>query len=157
MAAEIVPATPEHAAELAPRVRQADREEFMAASGQSPEEVLADGLTLSSSAWAGLLDGRVVCMFGVAPMPGADGVGVPWMVGSDRLDSCAAVFLRQCRRSGMIRRMLDAYPVLMNAVDCRNSKAIAWLKWLGFRFGGAIPYGVAGLPFHVFEMRDSHV
>lgn len=157
MAAEIIPATAEHAAELAPLVRQADRDEFMAASGQSPEEVLADGLALSSHIWAGLLDGRVVCMFGVAPMPGADGVGVPWMVGSERLDRCASVFLRRCRRSGMIRQMLDAYPVLMNAVDCRNTRAIAWLKWLGFSFGNPIPYGAAGLPFHVFEMRDSHV
>lgn len=157
MAAEIVPATQAHAAELSPLVRQADRDEFMAASGQTADEVLADGLFMSSSVWAGMLDGRVVCMFGVAPMPDCPGVGVPWMVGSTRLDECAAVFLRQCRRSGIIRRMLESYPVLINAVDCRNERAIAWLKWLGFSFDKPIPYGVSGLPFQVFEMRADHV
>lgn len=155
--AEIVPATPEHAQQIVPWVRKADIEEFRAASGQSATDVLIDGLSLSSEAWAGLWNGRPVCLFGVAPMAGHDGVGVPWLVGTVWLDGCARVFLRQCRKSGMVQRMLDAYPVLMNAVDCRNDRAIQWLKWLGFTFHDPAPYGIEGRLFQVFEMRAKHV
>lgn len=151
MAAEIIPATRDHAASLSPWVRQADRDEFMAASGQVADEVLDDGLRMSSLCWAGLHDGRVVCLFGVAPMPLNPGIGVPWMVGSVWLDTVSHAFLRRCRP--MVREMLSLYPHLVNAVDCRNTRAIEWLKWLGFSFHDPEPYGVAGLPFQVFEMR----
>jgi len=48
---------------------------------------------------------------------------------------------------------LAGYSHLENWVDARNTKAINWLRWLGFTVHDPVPFGVAGLPFHRFDMR----
>ena len=52
-----------------------------------------------------------------------------------------------------IAALLGRYAVLTNFVDARNEPAIKYLRWLGFRFGVATPWGSAGLPFHPFTME----
>ena len=151
MKAEVAPAMPEDIDELLPHVRQADVDEFMAATGQDPREVILDGLKFSKKAWTGRIDGEVVCMFGVCGHSLLSVKGAPWLVGSDRLEGSSKAFLRRCRKYAV--KMLREYPELENYVDARNETAIRWLKWLGFEFDEAAPYGKAGLPFHRFRMR----
>ncbi|MEL5392875.1 hypothetical protein [Serratia nevei] len=148
---EIVEATHGHIAELLPRVRQADVDEFQAMSGKTPAQVLDVGLRASAFSYAGLINGQVVTIFGVAPRSIITGSGVPWLVGSDLLEQYQATFLRRCRPA--LRFFLQQYPVLENYVDERNIAAKCWLHWLGFTIHDAKPTGLAGLPFHRFEMR----
>lgn len=155
MKVEVSPARPEDIDELLPTVRQADVDEFLAASGHSVREVLEDGLRVSRLAWTGRINDEVVCMFGVAGYSLLSNKGAPWLVGSDKLSGSSKAFLRRCRKYAM--QMLRAYPELENYVDARNETAIRWLHWLGFQFDEPEPYGVSGLPFHRFSMRAQHV
>lgn len=144
-------ATSEHVKAILPSVRQADIDEFIAASGQTPEEVLNLALRVSTRAWAGIADGNVVNMFGVAPASLLSGKGIPWMVGSDHIDLHKRAFLKGSRLA--LGGMLELYPHLENYVDQRNHLAKAWLHWLGFKLEDPAPYGVQGLPFHRFHME----
>ena len=148
---EIVEATPEHVSALIPSVRQADIDEFQAMSGKTPAQVLASGLRASAFCYAGLVNGEVVTIFGVAPRSIITGSGVPWLVGSDLLEKYQATFLRRCRP--VLSHFLQHYPVLENYVDARNTAAKCWLHWLGFTIHEEQPIGLAGLPFHRFDMR----
>jgi hypothetical protein len=151
MRVEIVEATLEHVADLAPRVREADRAEIWAAARLTPESALRDGLRVSTGAWAGLIDGEVVCMFGAAPLSILEGKGSPWMLGSDLVERHQRIFLRHSRP--VVAAMRSLYPVLVNHVDDRNAAAKRWLHWLGFRLGPAEPRGPDRIPFRRFEMR----
>lgn len=144
-------ATVEHMEAMLPNIRQADIDEFIAASGQTPEQVMAHALRVSTMAWSGIADGKVVNIFGVAPASLLGKKGIPWMVGSTLIDQHARVFLRRSRHA--LAEMLELYPHLENYVDQRNHVAKAWLHWLGFHLEEPAPYGVQGLPFHRFYME----
>ncbi|WP_059244410.1 hypothetical protein [Escherichia albertii] len=148
---QIVPATREHIVAILPYVRQADILEFLAVTGQTPEQVLELGLRVSTFACAGLINGHVVTIFGVAPASMIGGCGLPWLVSTDALEQYPRTFLRQCRP--VVDVFLSVYPRLENYVDTRNHVAIAWLRWLGFRLEEPAPYGMLGLPFHRFHLE----
>jgi len=149
--ARIVPATSEHIEALLPHVRQADIDEFAAINDWNARQVLEAGLRTSTFCCAGLINGEVVAIFGVAPASMLGGSGIPWLVGSDVLEKYQRTFLRRCGR--VVTAMLSVYPHLENYVDARNHVAKAWLHWLGFRLDDPAPYGASGLPFHRFYME----
>jgi len=148
----IVPATAEHAAAMAPRMREADRQEVWATSMSTPLDALERSLARSRRAHAGLADGVVVCLFGVAPVTVMGDVGMPWLLGSEELPRYAVPFLR--RNRPYVAAMSRDYRVLTNYVDARNALSIRWLRWLGFAIMSTEPYGALKLPFHRFEMRQ---
>jgi hypothetical protein len=149
---QILPATEQHAAEIIPHVRQADIDEFYAAALIGPEEVLRRSMAASSVNWSGIINGEVVCMFGVCPASMLTGFGVPWMAGTDKLEYHQMTFLRRCRPA--LAAMQKLYPRLENFVDARNTAAKSWLHWLGFTLEDAQPYGALQLPFHHFHLRN---
>lgn len=151
----VVEADLAHIERMLPIIRQADIEELWASNHVSPAYALTHGIRCSSAAWTGMVDGQPVCVFGVAPASLLGSIGVPWMVGTYEIDRHAKAFLR--RNKAYVERMSALYNYLVNYVDARNTRAIAWLKWLGFTLNEAQPYGVEGLPFHRFEMRANHV
>lgn len=150
---EVVRATMEHVEALLPHVRQADIDEFYAASLRTPAEVLEQGLRISTVSWAGMIDGQTATIFGVAPGSLLSGKGVPWLVGSELLEGHQKAFLRRARPA--LAAMLDIYPYLENYVDERNVTAKAWLHWMGFKLKDAEPVGALGYPFHHFTMEKS--
>jgi hypothetical protein len=147
---EVVPATMEHVEAMAPRMRRADVEEVWAANRSNPYDALRSSLALSWNAWAGVVDGVVMCIFGVTPLSLVTGCGVPWMLGATGLERYAMAFLRRNRR--YVAEMLATFPRLENWVDARNGASIRWLRWLGFTLEPAAPWGAFGLPFHRFSM-----
>lgn len=149
--ARIVPATQKHIEQILPNVRQADLDEFAATNGWNARRVLECGLKTSTFCCAGLINGEVVTIFGVAPASIIGGSGIPWLVGTDALEKYQRTFLRRCRK--VVNAMLSVYPYLENYVDERNHVAKAWLHWLGFTLEEPSPYGAIGLPFHRFHME----
>lgn len=149
--AQIVPATRGHIEAMLPHVRQADVDEFLATNGWSPRRVLETGLRTSTFACAGLINGEVVTIFGVAPASMIGGNGIPWLVGTDALEKYQRTFLRRCGK--VVNAMLAVYPYLENYVDARNNAARVWLHWLGFTLEEPKPYGIHSLPFHRFHME----
>lgn len=147
-----MPAQPEHVAQIAANVREADKQEF-AANYRTATQVMEAGLRLSTKAYTGLVNDIPVCMFGVAPVSAfMPDHGRPWMVGTTLLDEYAVLFLRRCKPQ--VKEMKSLYPVLSNYVAQANVKAIEWLKWLGFTVS-EIPVlsGLRGIPFLHFELR----
>lgn len=149
--AQVVGALSEHVEPIAQNARAADFAELLAAGGVSPSEAMLMGLSTSTAARTGLIDGEPVCMFGISPASLLTGVGVPWMIGTDRLERYQFAFLRRCR--GELMDMGQGYTWLVNWVDDRNTCAIRWLRWLGFTIHDPEPYGVALLPFRRFDMK----
>lgn len=144
---EVRPAVPSDAGGLV--LRPEDRLEAEAWSHDPPEKTVADSIAGSSEAWAGLAGGELVCLFGVAPLTLVGVTGIPWLMGSVRLEQHQRAFLR--RNRDFVERWNREYPVLRNFVDVRNKTSQRWLRWLGFTLGEPVPYGVSGLPFHPFE------
>jgi len=98
-----------------------------------------------------LADGKLANMFGVSPINFVQGIGSPWMLATPEFDRHPRAVIRHCRR--YIPPMLAVFPHLVNHVDARNVRSVAWLRWLGFEMHDPEPYGPYGVPFHKFEMR----
>lgn len=142
MAVEIVRSQPEHLQAM--EIRPEDKAEFWAAAKVDPKDALRASL---GDAWACLVDGEPVAVFGVTPPALLGGAAMPWLVGSVNLNPRLLVKPARAILAGW------DYERLENWVDARNTKAIRWLRWLGFTIHPAEPYGVMGLPFHRFERR----
>lgn len=147
----IVPATQEHVEQMLPHVRKADRNEVMASSGLPVEDLLARSVRNAEMAWAGLVDDKVACIFGVTGASFLSETGYPWMIGTHLVERHAKPFLR--RNRPIVKTMLNRYPYLKNYVDVRNIKAIEWLRWLGFTILPPEPFGMYRMLFHPFELK----
>lgn len=115
------------------------------------EFTLRHTLGVSLAAWTAEQDGELVAVFGVAPVSLLNGIGCPWMLGTDRMDRLPRAVMEHTR--AYIPRMLVLFPHLTNFIDARNQRSIRLLRWLGFEILPAQPFGIRGLPFHRFEMR----
>lgn len=143
-------------AAITPRLRQADTDELIAASGpdvagQLREAIVQSVGRLGRTAFVAEYDGEDIALFGFVPAGALSETAHPWLVGTEGLR----------RVPGMLKKLsqsycavvLGEYPLLVNYVDARNRASIAWLARVGFKIHPAKPFGVAGLPFHRFEMR----
>jgi hypothetical protein len=148
-------ATPEHASELARTMRPEDRAEVWASDGHTPEEAIQSALAASSEAWAGLVDGRVICLFGVSKLTFLGDAASPWLLGSTEIPRHFRHFLRAGRV--VVKTWKERYPVLVNFTDSRYSAAVRWLSWLGFTIHPAAPHGPFGVPFHRITIGDLNV
>lgn len=134
---------------LAPDVRQADRDEIMASHGLEPLPAIAFCMGSSEECNTMIDDNKdIIGIFGVANFKN---IGVPWMLSSERIyqKKIARQFLIQSKQwidSTMLR-----YSVLTNYVSQENTKAIKWLKYLGFSFVRLDEqHGVGKKPFYEF-------
>lgn len=151
MRVDIVPVEGWHIEYVAEHCRQDDRNELMAIAGIQPLSAIWLGIENGGLSWSGLIDGVPVAVFGACPVGGMfPDMARPWLVGTDLIDLHPIAFLR--KNKPYIKKMLKAYSYLVNYVDCRNVKAIEWLKWCGFKFSNPEPFGIYQLPFMRFEM-----
>lgn len=151
MAAEVLPVTAEDVAGILPIVRQADIDEITEALGIPMEEALLEAITGSLNAKKIVVDGLVVAVFGDAVHSILGSIGVPWLISTVHVEKHARAFLKVCKPE--VQGMLTRHQHLMNYVDARNTAAMRWLKWLGFTFGPAAPYGARSFPFHHFTLN----
>lgn len=150
-AVEVREATDDDARVIAEHMREVDRREVYSFAGLTPKAAVDFSLHMSSRAWTGLADGRIVVMFGVVPqsLVGSD-TGSPWLLGTPLIEANAVAFLRRCRH--YVAEIRSEYPQLENYVDVRNRVSIGWLRSLGFAIHPAAPAGPFGRPFHRFTM-----
>lgn len=150
-AAELVPVTEVHIQALLADLRQADHDELQAIRGWTPEQEIRNAIECSLSCQACVADGQVLAIFGDSPYD--KNHGLPWMASSNAIIRHRRAFLAQCRP--VIEGMRSRHARLVNLADARNTLAIRWLTWLGFKFKPAIPYGIDGEPFHPFFMEGA--
>jgi len=140
---------------IATNVREADFKELVEGSLTHPYHAMIKAMADSpDQAFTATIRDMPICMFGVSDAGLVGSVGVPWMVGTHLIDRHSTSFLRQSRH--LMVEMFNRYDMLINYVDARNTRAIQWLKWLGFTIEEPQPYGPKGLPFNMFrKTRES--
>jgi len=111
-----------------------DEAELTALTGQDTETVLIESLTATNEPWVVLLDGRIVAVYGVSHAATEAGCsfGMPWLLSTGELKLFSRKFLRESK--AVIAKFHQHYTTLSNLVDIRHTRAIRWLKWLGFEF-----------------------
>lgn len=146
---EVVPATIPHLMELSETMRWEDMREIWASAHYTPMEALVAGVRYSDNTYAGLVNGKVLCVFGMGKASYLSDTGVPWMLSSDLVGDHMRVWAKgskaafqEMTRSGVKR--------LENYVDARYTVAVRWLGWLGFTIHHPEPFGVEQRPFHRF-------
>ena len=123
--------------------------------GHSELDALLMSFHHSQEKLVGEIDGSVVCIHGVALLNAAAGIGSPWMLGTDGIDSGWRPFLKGSRE--WIADVRTRYAELTNYVYAENKKSIQWLEWLGFTVEPAEPRGVNGAMFCHFHMNGDWV
>ena len=133
--------------EVAKNISFPDRAEIMAAVGTGPEAALHYCFLMSFRCWSVMYGGRCVFVFGLAR---EDWRWVtPWAFSTPEVSRFPVAFLRGSR--SVARRLFARYPYMLNWVDARHDKSIAWLRFMGFKLGKPQPYGVYGMDFIPFR------
>jgi len=150
------PTTVNDIAFLAPKLRQADRNECLAATGREPLGVLKDGLRLGDKTMTMVAPtGIPVGMLGVGKSIIQD-AGVIWLCATDDIEKYQMTFLRNSKK--VLRLLQQDYLALHNCVDARNELHINWLRWMGFTFiKKHEKWGVGQKPFLEFIRIQQNV
>lgn len=149
------PATVPDAVSIAARLRAADREECLAATGLPPEIVLPSSVLRKPVNVALNDDGTPEVLFGADGVPSHPNVAVVWMVSTGAIHSHPTEFLRQSLK--WVDCWHEKFDVLTNFVDARNTLHHKWLRWLGFSFLRKVDsLGPYSLPFYEFA-KIKHV
>jgi hypothetical protein len=161
---EVRPAIPTDCVYIAQHMREADLMEIRAGGHTDPLLCLMDCFERTEKPFTGVWKGNPCCIFGVSRiryrMFDQDGrwcpkgIGAPWMLGTDEVNTARWRFLRESRR--WLDEVKGDYDHLWNRVHEKNTMHIRWLKWLGFQFGGDVVYP-SGEVFREFTMRINHV
>lgn len=149
MKGEIVVATPDHAREVAAHVRVLDCQELRHELRLSPEAYALRSLEASTHAWAGLIDGRAICLFGLMSASVISEKATPWLFTTPDVARYPKTFWRGSIE--VVARMRTLYPRLEGVCDSRFEATVRWLTRLGFTLSRE-PKVVSGVPFYSFEM-----
>jgi hypothetical protein len=139
---EVVPATLEHAARMAPIMRAEDSTEVLSL-GFSNYDALRHSIEGSFLAEAAIVDGEVGAMWGACAQAYAGNKAFMWMLGTDHVPRNVKALLRGSR--SFVAHVHQFYPVLECLVDMRYEKACRWIAWMGFKQLGVAPMN--GVPF----------
>ncbi len=148
---ELKTPTPEMVEELIENMRECDVNECDAAGMLTPREAVEQSMEMSPEAIAILVDGRCVVLAGIGRWSVLGMRGIPWLLTTDEAPKHTRKLIPLSRE--FIEDAKKRYQYLENYVDARNTKAIKWMKWLGFKVGPAKAFGPYGLPFHHFYWR----
>ncbi len=148
----IIDTTEEHVEELSHSMRPEDMAECWAAGHHLPYDALKISLSYTNSPKTGLVDGRVMAIWGVGKLSQLSETGIPWMLTSVLVEDHYRTFLRYSKR--LLDEIKKEVVVFDNVVDARNIVSIRWLTWLGFTIHDPTPYGPDNMLFHRFTMEN---
>ena len=119
-------------AELAPLLRQEDREECRKMSGADGLYALVSGLKVSEVCVSARYEGTIVSMFGYHTQRIGDGIQrVIWMLGSELMTTKPIIVVKLGRMFTL--EALHGADVVGNWVDSANHTHMDWLWHIGYR------------------------
>jgi hypothetical protein len=147
---KVVEAHPMDAIYLASRLRDIDDLEVRA-TGKTPEEALMHSFDMPKSrVYTGVnQDEEPVLMFGSVKCPHNDGVGIVWLLATNKLDDHKRDFLSICPEN--IDLICEGYKFVYNFVHKDNKKSIRWLRWSGFTVDTSKTYDQGGEDFYLLS------
>ncbi len=133
-------------------IRKEDSDEAFAMTGKLAEDCLIEGVDKSDISYVGLYHGDPVVCFGVRRNTSLSNKGIVWLLSTNKLNSIKNIFIRNSRP--YVVKLMNGFDMLENWVDVRNTVAIRWLRWCGFKFDETPkPVGCFGDPFYHFSLR----
>jgi hypothetical protein len=101
-------------------------------------------LLMSSYIWAGHIDNKLACIWGVIPPTLMSEQAYLWLYTTDVIKEHQFTLVRHSQL--VIDEILKEYSSLVGHVIMGHDKSMRWLKWLGAKFGE--PQGT-GIPFRI--------
>jgi len=146
MLTHIEPVKGWHVAELAPKLRQEDKDEIWAMEATDPFTGLAHSVALSHVSYSIMEGASPVAIYGARKL--TDDLGLVWLLASSDLPRHPIQFLRRSRE--YIDALHDEVGcrTLYNFTDKRNTLHHKWLSWTGFTFGDEVQLGPFNMPFY---------
>lgn len=129
----VVPATHEHAAYLAPRLRDGDRVE-MEAAGMPIADGIERSIDMSFAALCCLVDDEPAAIIGAISPSMIGNTAYMWALTSGACEHVRKSFMVISR--AYVLELQYQYPRLEGLVDPNYERAIKWLHWLGFHKDG---------------------
>lgn len=136
---------------LADNVRETDKREIMLASGHTPLEALKIGFERSYFIRTILFQGKVIGIFGATRHCILTDNASVWLIGAKDFFKIKKDLLIYSKP--YIKRMLKPVEKLENDVWIENKASVRWLKWCGFHFDEAQPFGITKALFQHFYLR----
>ncbi len=130
-------ATRAHAERLAPVLHPEERL-VVCAPGRTPLETCAESVDVSTTAYAVLVEGEVLGLFGAIVSSGWEWVAphaAVWALNGEAACRHRREFLRASREA--VGLLLQLAPVLVGGIDARAAAALRWARHLGFEVDDA--------------------
>ena len=102
-------------------------------------------------AYAGIVNGKLVTVFGVSRLNVLSDHVAPWNLSTEEIDKYQFAFAR--RNKAIVNEWRGKYRLMKNYVHVNNKLSIRWLKWLGFYLHHPVELGQNGELFYPFTMR----
>ena len=87
----------------------------------------------SDKVWAGMVDGEIACLWGLAPPTFLSENAYLWLLTTDIVEEHKFLFIRYSQR--YVEEMLKVYPRIVGHVEINNLQAVRWIRWLGAKIG----------------------
>jgi hypothetical protein len=89
--------------------------------------------TVSDKVWAGMVDGEIACLWGLAPPSFLADNAHLWLLTTDLVENHKFLFVRHSQR--WMEQVRKVYPLITGHTESTNLAAIRWIRWLGGEFG----------------------
>ena len=111
---------------------------------ETHEKAVRVHVKASDKAYAGTVDGDVVCIWGVIRQSLLSDRGYIWLLTTDRAEDHKFLLIRYSQR--IIERLKDNYTVLCGECRLGDYKAMKWMRLLGAHFSEP---GSQTIPFQI--------
>lgn len=111
---------------------------------ETNQKAMDFSLLMSTIIWAGYIDGKLACLWGVIPPSLMSNQAYLWLQTTNVIEEHQFILVRHSQL--VIKEILEEYPSIVGHAIIGSSKSIRWLKWLGAKFGP--PMGTA-VPFRI--------
>lgn len=104
-------------------------------------------MTMSDRCYVGLIDGQIVCVWGVMRQSLLSDRGYLWLITTEAAEEHKFLLIRYSQR--IIENLLKRYAVLTGECAISDSRARKWMRFLGAEFsqpeGKTIPFQITGV------------
>lgn len=101
-------------------------------------------LLMSTVIWAGYIDGKLACLWGIIPPSLMSNQAYLWLQTTEVIEEHQFILVRHSQL--VIKEILEEFPSIVGHATMGAGKSIRWLKWLGAKFGP--PMGTM-VPFRI--------
>lgn len=111
---------------------------------QKDETTMVDFMNRSKDVWTGSVDGKVACVWGIAPPSLMSNRAYMWLYTTDLVKEHQFTFVRRSQIE--VEKLLETYDIIAGHCVAGSKRSMRWLKWLGATFsepeGDLVPFQI---------------